>query len=637
MTDQPNPGTNPEEGAPEAPKVPPDASSDVTQPYVAPEPPMPAFEPADAGLNAPAQTVARDTGTFGGEEATLKRSNGVRWAIAIGGVAIVIAATIAILTLASGRPSPSVAVGYMPANTMQYAEYRLDLPGDQRAKMAGFLSKFPGFADQANVQAKLYEVFDRIVLLASSNDQSYTADIEPWFGGQIAMGSGLGSQSATGGGLLGAAVTPFGGDALFIVTVKDPAKATEWLKSTAGETLAESQYGGATIYTLGNSGSGASFILAVTDKVLLGGSDATVRAAIDSKGEGKLADDNEFKAAFGSVSRDYVGFGYIEYRSLLKSVVAMSGASGLESTTVDDELIALVPEWQASSMRFEDDALVGNTAFPSIEIGYEAKNKKSTLIGHAPAGTIVYAESHDIGPALLAVVDRFRQMKDLQEAFRQIDSAAGVVGGFDGAFGWWGDAAVVISKDAAGSVAGGLLIAPSDAAAAKRTFDTLRSFVVLAGGGSGIEIRDVPHGDATISVIDLSEAAEASGASLPPGVKAEIAYAVTGDVVVVGYTEAFVASVLDAGPGPSLADDSRFASLVKRVGEENIGLSFVDVKAVRELIEPLIKPSVPQEQWAFYEREVLPYLLPLDAFVSSARIDGDVDRLDQAFTVRTIK
>jgi hypothetical protein len=63
----------------------------------------------------------------------------------------------------------------------------------------------------------------------------------------------------------------------------------------------------------------------------------------------------------------------------------------------------------------------------------------------------------------------------------------------------------------------------------------------------------------------------------------------------------------------------------------------VDVKAIRELVEPLVKPMTLPDQWAFYEREVLPYLLPLDAFVSSARIDGDVDRLDQSFTVRTIK
>jgi hypothetical protein len=178
------------------------------------------------------------------------------------------------------------------------------------------------------------------------------------------------------------------------------------------------------------------------------------------------------------------------------------------------------------------------------------------------------------------------------------------------------------------------LISPTDAAAAKRTFDTLRSFVVLAGGQAGVKLRDVAHGDATITIVDFSEAVESSGGTVPPGFKAELAYAVTADLVVIGYGESFVAAALDAGPGTSMADDGRFSSLVKRVGEENIGLSFVDVAAIRELIEPLVRDTMPQDQWAFYEREVKPYLLPFDALVSAARIDGSVNRLDQAITVK---
>jgi hypothetical protein len=629
MTDERNSGLTPDEtGTSTAPQNPPDRVDDLTTPYTPSQQSVPT-------ANVLSVAAPQETGTFGGEAPAGSRSNGIRWAIALGGVAVVIAATIAILVLASGRPSPSIAVGYMPESTIQYAEYRLDLPGDQRAKMAGFLSKFPGFDDQTIVQTKLYEVFDRIVLLASSNEQSYTADIDPWFGGQIAMGSGRGGQSTVGATLFGQAMTPFGGDALFVVTVKDAAKATEWLKATIGDSLTEGQYGGTTTYGLGNSSSGGGFLLAITDKVLLAGSDAAVRAAIDSKGEGKLADDPEFKAAFGTVSRDYVGFNFTEYRTLIQSTMSMFGAgSGLESTTVDEEILNLIPAWQAGSLRFEDDALVGDGAYPSIPIGYEAKNKKSTLIGRAPAGTILYAESHDLGPAALAAIKPFRALPELQEGFREVDAAVGIIGGFEGVLGWWGDSAVVITKDAAGSIGGGLLIAPTDAAAATRTFETLRSFVVLAGGQAGVKLRDVTHGDATITIVDFSEAVESTGGTVPPGVKAELAYAVTADVVVVGYGESFVAAALDAGPGPSMADDGRFSSLVKRVGEENIGLSFVDIAAVRELIEPLVRETLPQDQWAFYEREIKPYLLPFDAFISSARIDGDVDRLDQAFTVK---
>ena len=55
----------------------------------------------------------------------------------------------------------------------------------------------------------------------------------------------------------------------------------------------------------------------------------------------------------------------------------------------------------------------------------------------------------------------------------------------------------------------------------------------------------------------------------------------------IGYGQSFVESVLDAGPGPSLADDARVSALVKRVGEENLGFTFLDVRRARELFEAL--------------------------------------------------
>ena len=614
MTNEPDAATNP---GPYPGPYPDDATQEL---------PTPPVEPAEAGASAPAQAVATGAGEPGG-----RRSNGVRWAVALGGVAIVLGVTVALLALAGGRPSPSIAVGYMPTDTVSYGEYRLDLPGDQRGKLAGFLARFPGFADQANIQTKLYEVFDRIVGAVSENSQTYTANIEPWFGGQIAMGSGPIGQTENLGPL-----TTGGGVPLFIVSIKDQAKATEWLRSTLADSLSETQRDGATFFRVGEEPA-AGVSIVVTDKVMILGPDAAVQASFDSKGEGKLAEDAEFKAAFGTVTRDYVSFSYTEYRAMIQSLVGSFPLPGLAETTVDEEILAMIPAWQASSFRFEGDALVGDTAYPSIEIGYEARNKKSSLIAQAPAGTIFYVESHDIGPLLKALLDRFRKLPELQDDFAQVDTAVGVVGGFDGLFGWWGDAAIAVSRTSDGALGGGLLIKPTDPVAAKRTFDTLRSFVVLAGGGSGIKLRDVDHGGTTITVIDLSGiAVPQSGMTdpRPPGLKAELAYAVSNDVVVIGYGESFVASVLDAGPGPSLADDARVGDLVKRAAEENIGLSYVDFTAIRDLVEPLAKESAPADQWAFYEREIRPYLLPFDAFVSGARIDGDLDRLSQFITVK---
>jgi hypothetical protein len=376
--------------------------------------------------------------------------------------------------------------------------------------------------------------------------------------------------------------------------------------------------------------SGPSYVIAVNDEVILAGTDASVRAAVDSNGEGKLADDDEFKAAFRLASDDYVLFTFLDYKSLLASSMS-AGSSSLNSTAVDDELMALVPAWFGAVGRFENDAFVTNAAFASIDVGFDANNKKSTLLGMAPPTTIAYTEVHDVGAAITALLDRFRGLPEVQQAIDELDSATGI--GLEGIVGWWGDAAVVVSQGDDGLLGAGLLIHPTDRAAADTAFQTLRSLIAFGGGQAGVTLRDVPYGNTTITVVDFSNASGMSADQLPPGYEAEIAYAVTDDVVVIGYGQAFVESVLDTGPGPSLADDSRVASLVDRVGAENLGLTFVDVRAVRELLETVAAADVPTEEWNEYIKEYQPFLLPFDAFVSSTREDGDLNRIQAIQTV----
>ena len=77
---------------------------------------------------------------------------------------IVVTGTAVIVNLAGGRPTASSAMGYMPTTATSYVEVRLDLPGDQRQKLAAFLANFPGFKDQSQVEPKLNDVLDRIDL-----------------------------------------------------------------------------------------------------------------------------------------------------------------------------------------------------------------------------------------------------------------------------------------------------------------------------------------------------------------------------------------------------------------------------------------------------------------------------------------
>jgi hypothetical protein len=197
--------------------------------------------------------------------------------------------------------------------------------------------------------------------------------------------------------------------------------------------------------------------------------------------------------------------------------------------------------------------------------------------------------------------------------------------------GWWGDAAVVVAPSADNTIGAGLVIHPRDGAAAERLLTTLRGFIALGGGSAGVVLHDEDHNGTKISVVDLSGVPGMG--ELPAGYKPEIAFAVNQDVAVVGYGRDFVASVLDAGPGHSLADDARVKALLSRVGTENVSASFVDIAAIRKLVEPVLQGSVPAEKWATYVKEIQPYLAPFDATVTVLRKDGGTDRGTSLVTV----
>ena len=602
------------------------------------------YEPTDR-LPESRLGMVGETGTFGASSATAaaapasRARSGLRWGLAVLGIVLVLGATALIVFLAGGRPATSLGVGYMPATTAQYSEIRLDLPGDQRQKLAAFLANFPGFKDQTQVEPKLNDVFDRIVRAASNGKQTYTTDIAPWFGGQISIGVGLPQLPPLGfptaPPLPGAAAS--GADQmLLVIGIKDQAKAEAWLTSIDPSSMTKDSYNGADIWTTGHATSGAA--VALTDKVMLLGSLNSVHAAIDTKGQGTLGETADFKAAVAEVDRDYAFLTVIRTRPYVDAVTKMvefASPGILSGSQLDETITSMIPAWQASFARFENDALVANSVYPSVAIGYDAANRKSSLLGHVPATTIVFAESHDIGPALTAILAKFRALPEAKAAFQAFDQAVSILGGFDAVLGWWGDTAVVVTPGADGVIGGGLVIQPRDKAAADRLFTTLRGFLTLAGSSTGLNIRDEDHNGTKITIIDFSAmpGMNTSGGGLPPGYKPEFAYAVTNDVAVLGYGRDFVASVIDAGSGANLAGDERFKKLIGRVGEENLGVSFMDVNAIRGLIEPLIQQASP-EAWTAYETDVKPYVDHLDALISSVRKDGSVDRGNGAMTLR---
>jgi hypothetical protein len=250
---------------------------------------------------------------------------------------------------------------------------------------------------------------------------------------------------------------------------------------------------------------------------------------------------------------------------------------------------------------------------------------------------------NDYGDSLKKVFAIYRNEPTLADVFKQLDQAAGLIGGLDAAVGWMGDSGVVISKSGE-TVEGGLVAIPADAAAGKQLLTQLRSFIQLGGQQAGVSVRDETYNGQTITIVDVGSLRDLAGTAgalgalpadpgrLPEG-RAEIAYVATDQVVVIGSSPDFVKHVLDAGAGASLADDARFQGLLGRVDSQHTGVVFVDVTSVRTMIEGAMSSASAQER-AEYEESIKPFLTPFDALIGTSSVSSTIDQARYVVTVK---
>jgi hypothetical protein len=562
-------------------------------------------------------------------DATRGGGSRLRWAIALVVSSLVLAVALAGVVLLTGQAAPSKLTGYVPADSVAYGELRLDLPGDQRQKLGAFLSKFPGFADQSILDTKLDELLDRTIRAVTRDQQDYSTKIKPWFGGELGFSVGQPPDaSATGSA---PAVR-----ALLIVAVTDGPKAKAWLDTIARDlaTTTES-YNGVDLILAGEGTLKAAF--GIDGKVMLVGDEASVKAAIDTRGAGSFASGARFRTATASLSGDSIGWFYLDsgrYFDWLAARARPTPGLGL-GFSLDEAYRSRIPEWMVLRLQARGDGMAIETVYPATNAPVKQDNRLSAIASHLPPSTILVAEGHDVGAIALQTLDLYRKNPGTATAFKQVDQTAALVGGFDAILGWMKDASVVVTRNGM-TIDAGLVFSSSDRAAGERLLTTLRSFAVLGGGQSGIKVRDEAHGDVTITIVDFGDLRDLGVNPGIPGYpvtgRLEVAYTSTADLVVVGFGDTFVKSILDTTAGASLADDGRYKALLDRVGPQNVGSSYVDLTAARELLERLGSDS--PAQLATYVRDFRPYLLPFDAFIQASVIDGSLNRTTGVVVVK---
>jgi hypothetical protein len=577
---------------------------------------------------------------------TPARNSRMRWLAA--GVLIALVAAITGLAAFAliGSKSTSAVLGFVPPDSVAYGELRLDLPGDQRQEVGEFLSKFPGFADQAALETKLDEVLDRLVSEGSDGKQTYSKDVKPWFSGQMGFAAG---PIAVGGG----DATAREHRGLLLLSVKDAALASSWLTSTLqseGVTGTQETYNGArlTVFAAPKMPEVQAAFTIEGDKVALVGDLASVKAAVDTKGSSALAKGDAVAQAQASVTGDSLGFVFVDTKALIDATteLAASAAPSNSVTPLAASVSKLVPDWAAARIRVEGDALrLDSIAQHKEGTPGPDENRTNAVAGFAPPTTIALVAGNDYGATLTETLEIYENDPALKEAYEQIDQMAGVLGGLDAIVGWMGDTGIVINKDG-NDVEGGLVSVPADAAQARQLLTTLRSFAQLGGASSGVTITDETYNGHTITVIDLGDlsglaamAGAFGGGNLPaqpsgvPGADVKIAYVANDQVVAIGSSTDFIKHVLDAGAGASLADDARFQSLLGRVDAKHSSVSFVDVAAIRGLVEGSMADASADKK-AEYEESIKPFLTPFDALIGTGVVSSSTDQMHTVITVK---
>jgi hypothetical protein len=576
---------------------------------------MPAVEP-------PAAPVAATTPVEAGTTAKPGRSK-LRWLVA-GVVTLLVAGAAAGATLMlTGESGDPAVVAWTPADSTAYTELRLDLPGDQAAELAEVMKAFPGFQDQAAFPVKLDEILDQLVGKATDGAQSYTRDIEPWFGGQV-----------------GASMGPLPGDidasaarGLVLLSVTDGPKAQAWmdaLTTKEGATGTKADYKGVSITVVTPPADAPAMLdntagaYAILGPVMAIGDEASVKAAIDTGGKNGLNQDAQFQAAEASVTGDRLGFGYVDLEAVVAGVQGLAdGAEGMPALPVS--LDELTPPWVAGAVRAQDGAFVMETRSPRVEgaIGPTA-NAESVLPGLLPPTTVFLAEGHDVGATLTQVKGKLAEAPELQEPIKQLDDALAIVGGWDALTAWMGEVGIAVSLDGT-EVGGGLVIVPSDAAAAEKLFGQLEAFIALGGAQAGLTITSEDYSGATIKVVDLAGLGGLVGAMSEGAVEApadlKLAFTVTDEVVVIAIGTDFVKGVLDARAGESLADTERFKTALQQAGAQHTSLVWLDVAATRGFIEGL----VPAEMRGEYDASYKPYLEAFDSVIGTTSVGDTID------------
>jgi hypothetical protein len=561
--------------------------------------------------------------------------------------AVVVIAAVAILAIAMGAVAGAFLVGgrnagagagpaaaYVPADAVMYVEARLDLPGDQRAMARAVLDRFEPIDTDALLGSGLADWLDQQLAKEHDATVSYSKDIAPWFSGEVAVAlHDYPLATDPGQRKVPEAVATLGvTDASAASAFADRMRAEAQQR---GASFNAAQHQGVQVWMLDTKPSTDShFAYAVTsDQVLFGtGADAVERALdVHAGSEQSLDQRAELRRLAGRLPADRVGFVAFDAARMYEQLRADADKASPGLGDMLDEMMKSAPQFGVGAARFENDRLVFQMVADAATGSFAPSNAQRDLARWTPNDAIFFSDAGNLGPALTQFV---RSMKlgaasagVPQQQLDQVEAALG--GDLESFVSWIKDGAMVAGWDGKRPY-GGLILTASDADAARQRLGQLTALIRLAAGGGGapITVSDETVDGVVVTTIRYHEAQALEG--IDPSQLA-LQYAVTDARVVIGFGDRFVGRVLALPESESLAASERIRAAIAGVGgTNNAASSYLDIAALRGAIEA----AMPADVRGQYEREVQPYVAPLDYLASVTRVDGSVAESKAAVVVR---
>jgi len=536
-----------------------------------------------------------------------------RRGLKIAGIAL---ATVLVLAGAAGaagfmllRGSGEAILDKIPASADVVVTANLDPAAGQKMNLLRMASKFPALGGQDGLQQRLNETLDDLL-----RDVGMTHEDVRWVGSEVGLYVDVKSAQET-------------SYAALIATDDEDAAAASLQKFRAGlesqgASFHVSDHDGVQI-TVSTTPEHPSFAI-VEGVVVLGSDEGAVSAVIDTAHGGQaIADDPAFQRVSGALPQSRLGIGFVNTGQLLGTFGDVVGAAGLTTgVTSLDALdgagisVSAEPDGLAlDTVMMYDDAKLSDVQRQTLS----AADHPNQLIDLIPEGALgMYAVEH-LDAAITDQVDHISASDpQADEEFKRLGltGPGGLVSQLTG------DVAAAASPEAGPIPVGGVLMfGTKDPDATSKWLDTTLQSLPLGAGGASCSFE----GTCRVIREPVRWATEehngipvtyASGAALP------VAYAVIGDVAVLGSSRSQVEHVIDVKRGGgAISEDPRFTSATASVPTDD-GVLYLDVPA----IVAVVRGQFPPAEAASFDNQVGAALKPIEAVVAGTKNEPDLQR-----------